>query len=47
MVVGPPTSENNFDSEKLLQIFLVLLMQTGFEPRVFGSRVRHYQLSHP
>ena len=29
-----------FDSEKLSQMFLVLLMQTGFEPRVFGSQVR-------
>ena len=31
-------SVQHFDSEKLLQIFLVLL--TGFEHRVFGSRVR-------
>ena len=31
-------SAQHFDSEKLSQIRLVLL--TGFEPRVFGSRVR-------
>ena len=36
--LGTPTSQHIFDSEKLSQIFLVLL--TGFEPRVFGSRVR-------
>ena len=29
-----------FCSEKLLQIVLVLLKQTGFEPRIFGSLVR-------
>ena len=29
-----------FDSEKLSQIFLELLTQTGFELRVFRSRVR-------
>ena len=37
--MGTPTASqpNILDSEKLSQLFLVLLMQTGFEPRVFGS----------
>ena len=31
----PTASQHNiFDSEKVWQVFLVLLMQTGFEPRV-------------
>ena len=34
------TSFDIFDSEKLAQIFLALLMGPGFEPRVFGSGVR-------
>ena len=34
------SQHNIFDSEKLSQIFLVLLMGQGFEPRVFGSRVQ-------
>ena len=31
------SQHNNFDWEKLTQIFLVL--RTGFEPLIFGSRV--------
>ena len=39
--LGMSTSQHNiFDSEKLSQVCLVLLTQTGFEPRVFGSRAR-------
>ena len=40
--LGTPTASqhNIFYSEKLSPIFLVLLKQTGFEPRVLGSRVR-------
>ena len=40
--LGTPTASqhNIFDSEKLSPIFLVLLTQTGIEPRVFGSQVR-------
>ena len=47
-VGGTPTASqhDNFDSEKLSQIALVLL--TGFEPRIFGSWVPMlYPLSHP
>ena len=39
------SQHNIFDLEKLTHLFLVLL--AGFEPLVFGSRVRLYQLSHP
>ena len=41
-VGGTPTASqhNIFDSQKLSQIFLVLLTQAGFEPPVFGYRVR-------
>ena len=40
--LGTPTVSQHtiFDSEKLSQIVLVLLTQTGFEPPVFGYRVR-------
>ena len=40
--LGTPTTsqQNIFDSEELSQMFLVLLARPGFEPRVFGSRVR-------
>ena len=43
--LGTPASHHNiFDSEKLnSQMFLVLMV--GFEPQVFGSWVRHYQVS--
>ena len=37
--LGTPSQHTIFDSEKLSQIFLVLLM--GFESRVFGSWVPH------
>ena len=41
MGLGTPTASqhNIFDSEKLSQILFVLLTQTGFKPRVFGSGV--------
>ena len=43
---GATVSQHNiFDSEKLSPKNSVLL--TGFEPRIFGSRVRRYPLSHP
>ena len=48
--LGTPTaSQHNICySEKLSQIFLGLLTQTGFEPRVFWiSSPTFYQLSHP
>ena len=40
--LGTPTASqhNIFDSEKLSQIFLVLLTRAGFEPLILGSRVR-------
>ena len=41
---GSIGSTSNFtfhDSKKLPQIFLVLLMQTGFEPPIFCSRIWH------
>ena len=49
---GTPTASQHFttlifDSEKLSQCFLVLLTQAGFEPPLFGSRIRPTEPPHP